>query len=193
MEATIMTDTEDIVTEFKTLLELEQIPYTYTDEELQLLLNNKLSELTTYTGVNITPTTRKEIRRDYTGDMYEVDYYPICNISNFKIGSRTLTSDDYVLDENLGVVYLEYNMSGMLLIEYTSGFTPEMFASQIKPLLFDMAKYQISTGTSELGVLSSVKEGDVQVNYDTGSSLGGLIQSRVQALRSSYQCRVRVI
>ena len=78
-----MTNDNELVTEFKKLLELENISFDdYSDEDLQLLLDNKLSELTNYTGINILPTSHKEIKRDWTGDTYEVDYYPISEITS---------------------------------------------------------------------------------------------------------------
>jgi hypothetical protein len=189
-----MTIDNELVTEFKQLLELENISFDdYSDEDLQLLLDNKLSELTNYTGINILPTSHKEIKRDWTGDTYEVDYYPISEITSLKVGSKNLTSDDYVLDEEKGILYFHYVLGGMLVLEYSSGFTSEVFASKVKPLLFDMGKYMLTNGSSGLGAMSSVKEGDVQVNYDTSSSLGGLIIARMNNLRASYQCRIRMV
>ena len=186
--------TTDLVSEFKDLLELAGIDITdYSDDDIELLLESKLSEITAYVGFDINPTLHKEIRKGFSDDMYEVDYYPVLSVESFKIGNKSLTSDDYVLDDEQGILYLHSALSGLLVLSYSSGISDNAFNSKIKPLLFDMAKYTLTTGFSGVGAMTSIKEGDVQVNYDATSSLGGLIIGRLNNLRASYQCRVKVI
>ena len=187
-------DVSDFVEDFKSLMDLEGISLDdYSDDDLELLLQTKLDELTAYTGLEINPTTHKEIKRDFSDDMYEVDFYPVSEISSFTIGSKTLTSDDYTLDEEKGILYFHSIMRGMLVLEYNSCLPETIFSSKVKPLLFDMGKYMLTTQSTSDGVVSSVKEGDVSVNYDTSSSLGNLILSRMNNLKSMYSVRIKVI
>lgn len=177
----------------KEQLTLENVTCDLSDEDLELLLTNLISELTGYINIPINPTNHKEIRRDFHSDIYEVDHYPISEIVSFKIGNKVLTSDDYVLDENKGILYLHSYMSGLLVIEYAACLSDDVINTKINPLLFDMVKYRLNTNFSGDGVMSSVKEGDVSVNYDTSTSLGGLIQSRINDLKNSYSIRIKVI
>ena len=122
-----------------------------------------------------------------------MDYYPVSEISNLKIGSKTLTSDDYVLDEEKGILYLHSQLSGMLVIEYVACLSDDVINSKVNPLLFDMLKYRLTTNFSNDGAISSIKEMDTSVNYDTSTSLGNLIQSRINNLKSCYSIRIKVI
>ena len=175
-------------------LTLENIEYDdYSDEDLELLLNNLIAELTGYGNIPIQPMNHKEIRRNFDGKLYEMDYYPVSEISNLKIGSKTLTSDDYVLDEEKGILYLHSQLSGMLVIEYVACLSDDVINSKVNPLLFDMLKYRLTTNFSNDGAISSIKEMDTSVNYDTSTSLGNLIQSRINNLKSCYSIRIKVI
>ena len=191
MEATNLTNT--LLTEFKNYLRINGITTEMSDADLELLLNQKTSELIAYTGLELEPTTHTEIKNNYQDNFYEVDYYPIKSITSFQVGSRTLTGDDYVVDCEQGILYLHSSWNGLLRIEYVSCLTDALFSSKVKPLLFDMCRYMLTSSSSGVGAMSSIKEGDVQVNYDTSSSLGNLIVSRMNNLRSMYSCRVKVI
>jgi len=182
------------VTSLKEQLTSEGISYgDKSDEDLQLLLDNMVKELMSYTNAPINPINRKNIIRDFSSDMLELDYYPVKCISSFKIGSKDLTSDDYVLDEDLGILYLNTIMSGLLVIEYVNQVSENVIDNLINPLLFDMFKYRLTNPSSDNGAMSSVKEGDVQVNYDTSTSLGSLIYSRINNLKASYSIRIRML
>ena len=177
----------------KQQLSLEGISYDLDDSQLELLLNNIKNEITGYTNVPIDPTNHKTIVRNFDDDMLELDYYPVNNITSLKIGSLELTSDDYVLDESLGILYLHSRMSGMLVVEYCCKISEDMINNVVNPLIFDIIKYRLTTNFNGNGVMSSVKEGDVQVNYDVNSSLGNLIQSRIKDLKNCYSIRIKVL
>lgn len=178
----------------KTNLLLEKIEYDYSDEELELLLNNITAELKGYLGnIPIEPVTHKEIINNFKGSLYEVDYYPVSEVTSFNVGSVELTSDDYVLDEERGILYLHSHMSGLLVIEYVACLSDDVITNKVNPLLFDMVKYRLTSNFSGDGVISSIKEMDTSVSYDTSTSLGNLIQSRINDLRSCYSIRIKVI
>ena len=187
-------DINSLVTELKVFLELENVPYDdLDDEKLKLLLKNKISELSSYTNLEIRPASHKDIVKSFNGSVYEVDFYPLHEVISLKVGSTILTNEDIVIDNERGILYFDTPLSGMLVIEYTSCVSSAVFIEKVKPLLFDMVKYGLATKSSITGNVSSVKEGDVQVNYDTSSSLGGLIESRMNNLKSEYSCKIRML
>lgn len=177
----------------KKQLSIEGITPELSDEDLQLLLNNIVKEVIGYTNAPINPITKKTIIREFSSDMLELDYYPVKSITSCKVGSATLTSDDYVLDESLGILYFNTILSGMLVIDYVTQVSDDVIDNSINPLLVDMVKYRLTNQFSSTGVMSSVKEGDVQVNYDTSTSLGNLIYSRMNNLKSTYSIRIRML
>lgn len=181
------------VTGLKEQLEMKKVTYDLTNEQLELLLKNTTNELIGYTNLPVNPVNHKVIRRDFTDDMFEVDFYPIKEISSLKIGSLELPSDKYVVDNELGIIYLESKMSGMLVLEYVSQLSDEFVENKINPLLTDMISYTLGNKFSPNGVMTSVKEGDVSVNYDSSTSLGTLIQSRIKDLKSFYSIRIRML
>ena len=64
----------------------------------------------------------------------------------------------------------------------------------VNPLIVDMIRYGVTTGYSKDGVSTKYKEGDVEVNFDTSTSLGNLIQSRITDLKNKYyNVRIRVV
>ena len=178
----------------KTNLLLEKIEYDYSDEELELLLNNITAELKGYLGnIPVEPVTHKEIINNFKGSLYEVDYYPVSEVTSFNVGSVELTSDDYVLDEERGILYLHSHMSGLLVIEYVACLSDDVITNKVNPLIFDMLKYRLTSNFTVEGAISSIKEMDTTVSYDTSTSLGNLIQSRINDLKSCYSIRIKVI
>ena len=69
----------------------------------------------------------------------------------------------------------------------------DMINNVVNPLIFDIIKYRLTTNFSNDGAVSSMKEGDVSVNYDTNSSLGNLIQGRIKDLKNYYSIRIRMV
>lgn len=181
------------VNSLKKQLSVQNISFDLSDEDLGLLLSNTVLELMGYTNAPINPLTHKKIIRDFKGDMLELDYYPISTINSLKVGSSELTTEDYIIDDMLGILYFNSVLSGLLSVEYSCQIPDEIIDNTVNPLLFDIIKYKLTTNFSSDGVLSSVKEGDVQVNYDISSSLGNLIQSRINNLKNSYSVRIKVL
>ena len=177
----------------KKQLTIEGVTTELSDEQLELLLTNVVNEITGYTNVPIHPTSHKTILRDFDDDMLELDHYPVVEITSLKIGQTELSSDDYVLDEGLGILYFYSHLSGMLNVEYCCQVSDEVINNLINPLIFDIIRYRLTTNFSVEGAMSSVKEGDVQVNYDTSSSLGNLIQSRINDLKGLFSIRIKVL
>lgn len=182
------------VESLKAQLDLEGISHdSYTDSNLTLLLTNIIKEIIGYTNAPINPVNHKRIIKDFRSDRLELDYYPVATIQSLQVGSKTLASTDYVLDESLGILYFDTELSGLLLCEYTCKCSDDTIENIINPLVFDIVKYRLTSNFSTAGVMSAVKEGDVSVNYDTSTSLGNLIYGRMNNLKATYSVRIRVL
>lgn len=181
------------VESLKDQLELQGITHNLDDEQLTLLLQNKTDELAGLTNLPITPKTHKEIRQDFDGDMYEVDGYPVSSITSLNIGPYTITDDHYVLDESLGIIYFDRVWNGMLVVEYVSCIGEDVINQKVNPLLTDMIGYTLTNDFSPTGSVTSMKEGDVSINYDASTSLGNLIQARINDLKNIYSVRIKVL
>ena len=181
------------LTNLKKQLGIENVSFQLNDEDLQLLLSNTILELSGLIGVPIEAENHKEIVRDFNNDMFQMSWYPVKAVSSVKVGSKTLSSDDYVLDEKLGILYFTTTLKGFLVVEYSCCLPDSVIDKKINSLVFDIIKYRLSNGFSMQGSVSSIKEMDTSINYDTSSSLGNLIQSRINNLKSSYSVRIKVL
>lgn len=180
--------------ELKKLLKLQGV----TDSEigdletLQSLIDLKISEITALTGLPVNPVTRKQIIKNFQGDLFETDWYPVNRICSFKIDGIELTEDDYVLDENAGIIYLNNNRTGLLVIEYCNKLSDEVISSKVNALIGDMVLYGYTAPNQNSGEISSIHEAEQSISYDTSNSLGNRIYARIDGLKSSYSsARVR--
>ena len=181
------------VTELKQKLRIYNVTADLSDEDLELLLNNTILELAGRIGVPIETEQHKEMVRDFKNDMFELTWYPVQQISSIAVGSKTLGPEDYVLDESLGILYFNTTLKGFLVVEYCSCLPDNVIDTKINSLVLDIIRYRLTNGFSSEGSISSIKEMDTQINYDTSSSLGSLIESRINNLRSSYSVRIKVL
>ena len=102
--------------------------------------------------------------------------------------SNILTEEDYVLNKTIGVIYLNKLCKGLLSVNYITKISDADFNKIVKPLLVDMVIYDLLNRGKRIneGVMSSIKEMDVTVSYDTSSSLGNRIYMRIDDLKSRY-------
>lgn len=182
------------VTYIRTILKLNGLDTSdYTDEELIILYKHKESEIESYISWNISPTTYKEIIPDVLNDFIILHHYPIMQI-NYVIDedNEDISSDIKLVNENNGIIYFkEYFYSEFVKVEYVSGLTESEKDKLIKPLILDMIAYSIKYGYNT-GV-SSAKEGDVSVNYDTTSNLGATINNRIEKLNNRFSAKTHLL
>lgn len=138
-------------------------------------------------GLPLTPKLMKQVDRDFDDSTIIVENFPVQNIKSLKIGKDTLTTDDYILVESEGIIYLNDNHNGLLYLEYCYGLDE----SEYGPLLDLMVDYE--TDTSWTKDASSITEKNVSVSYDTSQGKGARIQSMIQDLRNKYSCVVDMI
>ena len=181
--------------ELKNILKLQGIPESDLEDltQLQSLIDLKVNEITALTGIPVNPVNKKQIIRQFTGDIFESDWYPILNVTSFKIDGVELTeNENYVLDETTGIFYLNNFHTGMLIIEYTNGLSEEDITSKINPLISDMILYGFTSLDNNAGEISSIHEADQSISYDTSNSLGNRIYARIDDLKSTYNHSAKV-
>lgn len=183
-------------TDLKNKLKLQGVDESLLSDDsvLQDWIDLKVDEIIDWTGLAIKPVTRKEILRRFKGDLFETNIYPVTSVNSFKINNVELTSDDYVLDENAGIFYLNHSHTGMLVIEYVHCVSQEFVTSKIDPLIVDMLLYTFNdtTGENSKGNISSIHEMDTTINYDTSNSLGNRIYARLESLKNYGACSSKV-
>ena len=155
------------------------------DTVLQKWINLKVEEITAITSLAIQPVNRKEILRHFKGDLFETNQYPVTRVNSFRINNTELTNDDYVLDEASGVFYLNHGHTGLLVIEYVQQVSQEFINSKINPLIVDMLLYHFQYPDNEnTGNITSIREMDTTINYDTSNSIGNRIYARLESLKT---------
>jgi len=175
--------------ELRDNLILQGIPSEDLDDydALQKLIELKVTEIIGLTGLPIRPVARKQIITQFHDETFQTEWYPVSEIHSFKINGKTLTDDDYDLDEMAGIIYLNSVHTGRLVIEYIHRLSGETIAGKINPLISDMIMYHFKDdGKALTGEVTAIREMDTSVNYDTSNSLGGRIYSRIESLKQEH-------
>lgn len=160
---------------------------------LQKFIDLKKEEIIALTGLPISPVFRKEFRKQFKGTLFETNWYPISEICNFKVDDIVLNDEDYVLDEDNGIIFLNKNLKGFLVIEYVHKVSSEFITSKINPLISSMVLYHIDESENSFGEISSIHEMDTSISYDTSNSLGNRIYAMINSLKTNngYSARIR--
>lgn len=182
------------INEFRTLLKFEGISLDdYTDEELNLLINSKINELKGLTGIDIVPVHRRQNNHDFKGDTLRLDFYPVHDLANITLNGCPIHSHEFNVDNDLGIIYFNNIIRGNVEVKYLSGISDDVLNGSIIPLVREMVIYALTYNNAGVGdAVSSIKEGDVSINYDTNNGRGSRISSRIADLKSRYgSARVR--
>jgi len=174
------------INEFRTLLKFEGISLDdYTDEELSILINSKINELKGLTEIDIRPTHRRQVNRNFNGDSLRLDFYPVYDLAEITLNHCPIHG--FHVDSDLGIVYFKGNVRGDIEVKYLSGISDDVLNSSIIPLVREMVIYSLTYNKAGVGdAVSSIKEGDVSINYDTNNGRGSRINSRIADLKSRY-------
>lgn len=189
----------------KTLLKFDGVDIgNFTDEELLILVETKIDELEGLTGVNLRPRDKTKITGKFKGKVFELNEYPITQVVDVFVNDYPLRRFDYNINYDLGIIYFRHFVRGSVKVQYSLGVSDTDFEYMIFPLLKDMVAYTISFGrsNSSLGgwgyVASSLKEGDVSVNFSSGATgegaygYNGSINNKIDELKKKYGYRARV-
>lgn len=193
------------VNKLKTLLKFDGVEFDFTDEELEILVKSKLTELESLIGVKIRPSDKTKIMGKFKGKLLELNYYPVLNVVDVYVNDKCLPPCEYNVNYNLGIIYFRKYISGNVRVNYTIGFDEFDFEYTVLPLLKDMVGYNIRYGKINMmygginGIASSLKEGDVSVNFSSNNLNGvgvygydGGINNRIEDLKKKYGYSARV-
>lgn len=172
--------------EIRAYLELNNITEEYDDEKLESLCNLMISKICAETGRELSPTTHTDMELHFNTSRgeYNLKHYPIVEIESVFIDNLPFTPFDYILNSEAGIIKFLKPLPehcDSLTVEYTSCESDDWIKTNITPLLMDMLVYNLSADA--LKNATSVKEGDVSVNYDSNNSLLALINKRLEKLR----------
>lgn len=159
----------------------------YSKEDLIAMLELAASNLSSQTGVDILPVTRSDLLINPTFDSqyYMLGHYPVEKIEEILVNNIAISENDYTLDKNLGIIYFNKVPSGEKVeIKYISKISDSYFESNMKTLLMDVLLYDLDDSFNKGA--TSVKEGDVSINYDTTTSLGATIVKRIEDIRNNF-------
>lgn len=179
--------------QFKTYCKLNNIDISsFSTDELKTLYQYKLNQLEELLGFNITPTKHTDYHLMFHGPTLLLDFYPVLSIDKIMFDGSIIDLD-YKIDNDDGIIYINTPLAGDLEVEYTAGFTDEQYTHVILPLLYDFICYNIHVAGNNSNEISSIKEGEVTVNYDTNNTWYTKINNRINNLRHSYHCRCTML
>lgn len=158
-----------------------------TNNNTTIIRDNLKKQLELELGLPLTDKFTKELYKSWNGSEILLENYPLQDIRQLKIGNNIIDIEECILFEDEGIIHLPKEYHGDLYIEYAYGI-PE---KEYKPLLDLMVEYETSSDWKKDA--TSVKEGNVSINYDTKLSKGALIQEMINNLRNKYNCIVRMI
>lgn len=162
----------------------EDISDDSSDDGLKETLKKRLElEL----GLPLTPKLVKQVDMKFNDNVILLDNFPVVKIDCIKLNSKEIASEDYLLVENEGTIYLNETCSGKLYVEYKYGLPEEDYS----PLLDLMVEYEKDTSLNKDA--SSISEKNISISYDTRLGKGARIQSMIEDLRSRYSCVVEMI
>lgn len=160
-----------------------------TDTELDLLTTFKINDLERRLGIHIQAHDNVEFidRFEYV-DTLILEEYPVLSVEHIIIDEAELKADEYTISYDNGIIYLNQPYRGNVKVEYTSGFTQDLYNIFIESLIGDLISYDPSVDS-----VSSMKEGDTSVSYDTSSLLGSRINRKIDDLRNTFCVKARII
>ncbi len=154
-----------------------------TDEELQSFIDQAIELVDVKI---VTPRVEEDYITDFEGDVYVTSFYPILPSEPFelRINNRIITPEKIRYDN--GIIYLRTDYAGIVKCTYTVGISEEELQTGLLPICVQLVKD--ARGRN----ISSIKEGDVTVNYKT-SGMGDItsLDALIQQFRTRYDALIR--
>ena len=100
---------------------VEDDPTALTDEELDILMDSKVSEIESLTGLAIKPKHRRQVESHFHGDMIRLEFYPVMDFNRLLIDDTCVCPKHYNINMDLGIIYLDQIYKGSVIVEYISG------------------------------------------------------------------------
>ena len=190
-EEPINNDTTPIITveDLKKRLHLAGIDYSsYTDEDLQALIELAIERIEAETGLPIKqPRLITEYEDSFHNKVYETDFYPLqcCEI---RLDDELIEA--HRVDMDRGILYFKPVTPGDLEVKYQIQYTD---TTVLTGLITNIIILNISEDTVH-GTWNSIREGEVSVTYGAGS--GGLqdkVDKALNDLKGYYKPRLRLL
>lgn len=158
-----------------------------SNDDITNLIQLTADDLSSQTSLDISPVDREELLKNptFNNEEHILGYYPVDRITEIIVNGVAISENDYQLDKSSGIIYFSKVPSGdFVIIKYISKVSDSYFKSKIRTLLLDLLFYNLNNDPRKGA--SSVKEGDVSVNYDTNSSEYSRLASRIDKIRNSF-------
>ena len=177
------------IDELKKRLHLAGIDYSsYTDEDLQALIELAIERIEAETGLPIKqPRLITEYEDSFHNKVYETDFYPLqcCEI---RLDDELIEA--HRVDMGRGILYFKPVTPGDLEVKYQIQYTDILVLSG---LITNIIILNISEDTVH-GTWNSIREGEVSVTYGAGSGgLQGKVDKALNDLKGYYKPRLRLL
>lgn len=177
------------IDELKKRLHLAGIDYSsYTDEDLQALIELAIERIEAETGLPIKqPRLITEYEDSFHNKVYETDFYPLqcCEI---RLDDELIEA--HRVDMDRGILYFKPVTPGDLEVKYQIQYTD---ITVLTGLITNIIILNISEDTVH-GTWNSIREGEVSVTYGAGSGgLQGKVDKALNDLKGYYKPRLRLL
>lgn len=168
--------------EIRKYLKANKVTEEYSDEDLNSLYTSYLNYILNKAGISLTEQTQQVTdinNKNFNIPNYLLPNYPVKEITEVKLDDEILDPEDYYIDKQNGIIRWKQELIGNVL-EITYVIEPDEFIIDlINIIVLDMILYNISNNTDEI---STVKEGDVSVSYNTNNSTSNRINNNMNDL-----------
>ncbi|MDO5849306.1 MAG: hypothetical protein Q4P18_07210 [Methanobrevibacter sp.] len=175
--------------ELKDLLESKGI--TIEDDAFENLLKTIKADIVKTIGIPLQPTEKIQFEKTFSGLTLVADYYPIYEVNSLTINGNEISENDFTINSQEGIIYLDIPHNGFLKLEYTYCITDEQYSNLILPLILDMLEYSLDSAWDKNA--ASISEGDVSISLDTSLGKGSLIQKQLENLKEEFSTVGRMI
>lgn len=136
------------------------------------------------------PTDWNEFVPDFDDNVYVTDFYPVIPDS-LVLKINAVPVSPYKINYSEGIIYLKYNRSGTLEVDYQYGYSDDVLNDALVPLVVELYKQNNNYN------LGSISEGDVSISYASNVNTNGTgvntIDTLVNSIREMYNARVKLL
>lgn len=170
-----MSQIEDI----KELLKAHDINEDIEDDTIQTLINEAVS-LVNIEGIN--EVNHEDYTKEFNSDVYLTSYFPIITQTVLCAVDGKLVTPAKILKN--GIIHFDKTYYGELEVSYTTGIPSSEYEDSINLIVLFMLQEQMNNPQG----LSSIKEGDVTLSYNTSKNSIYLnnIRDVIEDLRGKY-------
>ena len=176
----------------KFLLELQNITTTYTDAQLEQLIEYLVNKIILITGRDINPVNRldQEFNFNFHSKFYNLKHYPVKTVNSIKVDDTFIPVTDYIINYADGVIQFikPLEKGNQILVDYVSQESETFISNKILPVLVDMISYNVNKDPTKNA--TSITEGDVSINFDANNTELAILTSKLKGLRRNVKTRM---